>query len=59
MDNELVRLIGGVLVVIGALLKLVLKTKRPPIGQIIMSCIWIGLTLVIGGYLWKMFGGAG
>ena len=57
MDNELVRLIGAVLVVIGAVMKLVLKTRRPPLGQIMMSCIWIGLSLLVGGYLWKMWQG--
>lgn len=59
MDNELIRWIGAVLVVIGGAMKLVLKTRKPPLGQIMMICIWLGLTLLIGGYLWKIFGGAG
>jgi hypothetical protein len=50
-------LIGAVLVVIGGVLKLVFKTRKPPLGQIMMICIWLGLTLLVGGYLWKMFGG--
>jgi hypothetical protein len=57
MNNELVRLIGAVLVVVGGIAKLILKTRRPPIGQIIMSCIWIGLSLLIAGYIWKVVGG--
>jgi hypothetical protein len=56
MDNELVRLIGAVLVVIGGIAKLILKTRRPPIGQIIMSCIWIGVSLLVAGYIWKTVG---
>ena len=51
MDNELIRMIGAVLVIVGGILKLVLKTRRPPIGQIIMSCIWIGLTLLVASFL--------
>jgi hypothetical protein len=56
MDNGLIRLIGAVLVVIGGIAKLILKTRRPPIGQIIMSCIWIGLTLLVAGYVMKTLG---
>lgn len=56
MDSALVRLIGAVLVVVGALLKLVLKTRRPPIGQIIMSCLWIGVSLLVIGYIWMAVG---
>jgi hypothetical protein len=44
-------MIGAVLVIVGGILKLVLKTRRPPIGQIIMSCIWIGLTLLVASFL--------
>lgn len=51
MNNELVRLIGAVLVVVGGIAKLILKTRRPPIGQIIMSCIWIGVTLLVASFV--------
>lgn len=56
MDHGLIRLIGAVLVVVGGILKLILKTRRPPIGQIIMSCIWIGVTLLVAGYVLKTVG---
>lgn len=51
MDTELLRLVGAVLVVIGFVLKLVLKTRRPPIGQIIMICLWLGISMVVVGYI--------
>lgn len=52
MDSELLRIVGGILVVIGAILKLVFKTRRPPIGQIIMICFWLGISLIGVGYIW-------
>jgi hypothetical protein len=56
MDNGLLRLIGAALVIIGGIAKLIFKTRRPPIGQIIMSCIWIGVTLLVAGYIMKTLG---
>ena len=57
-DYELLRIIGASLVIVGALLKWALKTRRPPIGQIIMVAIWLGVSLIIIGYVWGWFGSA-
>ena len=47
MDSELLRLIGAILVVLGAVMKLIFKTRRPPLGQIMMISIWLGLVLLV------------
>lgn len=53
---EVLRIVGAALVIVGGLLKWTLKTRRPPIGQIIMISIWLGASMIIIGYVWSWFG---